>query len=458
MTIHFIAIGGSAMHNLAIALHLKEVTVTGSDDEIFEPSRSRLAAYGLLPATSGWDEKRIHAGLDAVVLGMHAHADNPELVKAKKLKLKIYSYPEFLYEHSKNKKRVVIGGSHGKTTITALILHVLKHHAVAFDYMVGAQLDDFDVMVRLSDEAPVMVLEGDEYLTSALDLRPKFHVYHPDIALISGIAWDHMNVFPTFEDYKEQFRTFIGLIPAGGTLVYCEDDETVRELCRGIRNDITIIPYSVPAFKNEDGITYLRYGEGDFPLKIFGRHNLLNISGARVICNLLGVSDGMFYEAVTTFQGASKRLELVAAGPQTAVYRDFAHAPSKLEATTRALKEQYPGRHLVACMELHTYSSLNSAFLPQYRDTMRFADTAFVYFNPHVLALKRLPPLSQEMVRTAFNHGHIRVFISSQEMVHALESLSWHHTNLLMMTSGDFDGLDVKVLAGKVVALAGSGL
>jgi len=456
MKIHFIAIGGSAMHNLAIALHLKGATVTGSDDDIFEPSRSRLAAFGLLPATPGWDEKRIHGGLEAVVLGMHAHADNPELVKAKKLGLKIYSYPEFLYEHSKNKKRVVIGGSHGKTTVTALILHVLKHHNMAFDYMVGAQLDDFDVMVRLSDEAPVMVLEGDEYLTSALDPRPKFHVYRPDIALISGIAWDHMNVFPTFEDYSEQFKSFIGLIPAGGTLVYCEDDVTVRELCRDIRDDITIIPYSVPAFKNEGGITCLRYGEKDFPLKIFGRHNLLNINGARVICNLLGVSDGMFYEAVTTFKGASKRLELVAAGPQTAVYRDFAHSPSKLEATARALKEQYPGRQLVACMELHTYSSLNSAFLPQYHDTMRFADTAFVYFNPHVLALKRLPALSPEMIKKAFGHDNLYVFTGSKEMIQALESLAWGNANLLMMTSGDFDGIDISALTGKVMSLAGS--
>jgi UDP-N-acetylmuramate: L-alanyl-gamma-D-glutamyl-meso-diaminopimelate ligase len=444
MRIHFIAIGGSAMHNLAIALVKKGDVITGSDDEIFEPSKSRLAAYGILPPSPGWDETRIHAGLDAVVLGM-------QLLKARSLGLKIYSYPEYLYEHAKNKKRIVIGGSHGKTTITSIILHVLKYYSIPCDYMVGAQLEGFDVMVSLSDSAPYIVLEGDEYLTSALDRRPKFHVYRPDVALISGIAWDHINVFPTFDIYVEQFRTFIDLIPPGGTLVYCADDPILKELCPSAKQDIIKRPYTLPEFTISDGITSLIYKGKAYPIQLFGRHNLLNINGARLICHELGVTDAMFYEAVTSFKGATKRLELVTVNATTAFYRDFAHAPSKLKATIDALKEQYPGRTLVACMELHTYSSLNTVFLPHYHGTMDKADIAMVYYNPHVLSLKRLPDLSPDGVHDAFAHRNMKVYTDSGIIVNDLHNMHWEGKNLLMMSSGDFDGMDMKKLACEIV-------
>ncbi|HNY03277.1 MAG TPA: Mur ligase family protein, partial [Bacteroidales bacterium] len=374
MRVHFIAIGGSAMHNLAIALHRKGYQITGSDDEIFEPSKSRLAACGLLPPSQGWDPVRITPGLDAVILGMHAKADNPELLKATELGLKIFSYPEYLYEQSKAKKRVVIGGSHGKTTITAMILHVLKHAGIDCDYMVGAQLDGFDVMVRLSEDAQVMVIEGDEYLTSPIDRRPKFHLYKPDIAILSGIAWDHINVFPTFDNYVDQFRIFIRQITPGGTLVYCDDDPELARICPAARGDIRIQPYGVMPHVIRDGVTWIRRAGDEVPLRIFGRHNLLNLNGALHVCRELGVDDSLFYEAIRTFGGASKRLEEIAREGQRVVYKDFAHAPSKVKATLQAVRDQYPGRTVIACLELHTYSSLSGEFLGHYQGSLDPAD------------------------------------------------------------------------------------
>jgi UDP-N-acetylmuramate: L-alanyl-gamma-D-glutamyl-meso-diaminopimelate ligase len=447
MRVHFIAIGGSAMHNLAIALHKKGYQVTGSDDEIFEPSKSRLAAQGLLPSREGWYEDNIHTGLDAIILGMHAKADNPELLKAKDLGLKIYSYPEFLYEQSKNKKRVVIGGSHGKTTITAMILHVLKENNLDCDYMVGAQLEGFDVMVRLSEEAPVMVFEGDEYLTSPIDRRPKFHLYKPDIALLSGIAWDHINVFPTFENYVDQFVTFINLITPGGTLVYCEEDKELKKICPEIRNDITTISYSSPEYFIQNGTTFIKFHRENIPLKIFGHHNLLNLQGARLVCNQLGITDEMFFQSISSFKGASKRLELLADNGSTSVFKDFAHSPSKLEATIKAVKAQFPGRKLVSCMELHTYSSLSEGFLSHYKGTMDSSDLAIVYYNPHAIQLKKLPPLSPDMIRKGFSNGKIEIFNDSRLLLERLLNVDWNNRNLLMMSSGDFDGMDLRKLA-----------
>ena len=367
MNVHFIAIGGSAMHNLAIAMHLKGCHVTGSDDEIFDPAKSRLQRYGLLPESYGWHPERITPNLDAIVLGMHARIDNPELLRAQELGLKIYSYPEYLYEQSKDKTRVVIGGSHGKTTTTAMILHVLQHCGIEADYMVGAQLEGFEVMVRLSETAKVMVIEGDEYLTSPIDRRPKFHLYKPHVAIVTGIEWDHINVFPTFEIYKDQFVQFVNVIDPGSKLIYCNDDAEVRDVAlKNTRSDITKQPYDVPPHEVVEGITYLNTAHGRVPLRVFGNHNLLNLTAARYACNSLGVTDKQFDEAIQSFGGASKRLELVKATEHSAVYKDFAHAPSKLRATSAAMKGQYPTRRLVACMELHTFSSLTAEFLKQY--------------------------------------------------------------------------------------------
>jgi len=451
MKVHFIAIGGSAMHNLAIALFKKGYLISGSDDEIFEPSKSRLAKYGLLPDKEGWDEENIHSGLDAVILGMHAKADNPELLKAQKLGLKIFSYPEFLYEQAKDKKRVVIGGSHGKTTITAMILHVLKENKMDCDYMVGAQLEGFDVMVKLSEEAPVMIFEGDEYLTSPIDRRPKFHLYKPEIALLSGIAWDHINVFPTFENYVGQFTTFINLITPGGKLIYCNDDEELRKICPSTRSDLDLLPYSIVAHFIRDGKTFVRYNNQTVSVELFGHHNLLNMNGARIVCNQLGIDDDHFYKAISSFKGASKRLELVKKNDQTSVFKDFAHSPSKLQATIKAVKEQFPERKLVACMELHTYSSLSKDFLSHYRGTMDMADYPVIYFNPHAIQIKNLSPISKEDIMDGFSNQKLEIFNDSKLLWERLVAENWENKNLLLMSSGDYDGMDLSLL-GETVA------
>ena len=435
------------MHNLAIALSQKGITVTGSDDEIFDPAKSRLEKYGLLPAEFGWHPERITPDLDAVVLGMHARIDNPELLRAQELGLKIYSYPEYLYEQSKDKLRIVIGGSHGKTTTTAMILHVLAHCGIEADYMVGAQLKGFDVMVRLSHTAKVMVIEGDEYLTSPIDRRPKFHLYHPNVAIITGIEWDHINVFPTFDIYREQFAKFIDLIEPDGTLVYCDEDKEVHRVAmENRRTDIQKLPYVCPEHRVVDGVTEI----GRTKLRIFGHHNLLNLTAARLACRQVGVMDEQFDEAISTFEGASKRLELVKKNDSCAVYKDFAHAPSKLRATIHAMREQYPDRKLVACMELHTFSSLTQEFLQQYAHSMDEADVRYVYFSQHALQLKKLPPLDPDEVRRAFG-GDVEVFTDSAAMVAKVKAMEWKSANLLMMSSGNFDGIDFNQLAEEII-------
>ena len=451
MNVHFIAIGGSAMHNLAIALKKKGILVTGSDDEIFEPAKSRLRKYDLLPIDEGWFPERITGELDAIILGMHARVDNPELLKAQELGIKVYSYPEFLYEQARGKRRVVIGGSHGKTTITAMILHVLQSVGKECDYMVGAQLEGFEVMVKLTASAPVMVFEGDEYLTSPIDRRPKFHLYMPDIALISGIAWDHMNVFPTFDNYIEQFRIFARLVSENGKLIYCKEDKVVADAVKSAGNSVELIGYSLPENTLEKGVTYLITPHGKFALKVFGHHNLLNLSGALEVCRQLGVDDQDFYKAISSFKGASNRLESIGKNEHTMIFRDFAHSPSKLKATTSAVKEQYPDRKLVACMELHTYSSLSQAFLEQYAGAMDAADLPIVFFNPHALAIKKLPPITPEQVKIAFCRKDILVFTDSDQLFDLLQSMDWKNKNLLMMSSGDFGGKDVKELANQLL-------
>ena len=449
MNVHFIAIGGSAMHNLAIALSRKGANVTGSDDEIFEPSRTRLEKQGILPDTIGWFPEKINAQLDAVILGMHARADNPELLRAKELGLDIYSYPEYLYEQSKNKTRVVIGGSHGKTTITSMLLHVVNALGMNVDYMVGAQLEGYDCMVKLTEEANVMILEGDEYLSSPIDRRPKFHLYKPDVAIISGIAWDHINVFPTFENYVEQFDTFCSLISENGTLIYNVDDEEVNKLGVKFSSTKETVAYQTPEYDVTETGTLLYFNGEKYPLKIFGSHNLQNLMGAMRIGQKIGIEPEDFFKAIESFTGAGKRLQKVAEKGTFTMFKDFAHSPSKLKATTKAVKEQFVKRHVVACMELHTFSSLKKEFLPHYENAMQAADEAIVYFSHEVVAHKKLDPITKELVAAGFGGG-VTVLNETQEILDFIHSKNWNNSVLLMMSSGNFDGINYEVLGDEL--------
>lgn len=450
MRTHFIAIGGSAMHNLALALHNKGYHVTGSDDAIFEPSKTRLEKKGILPKEMGWFPEKITVDIEAVILGMHAKADNPELLKAQELGLKIYSYPEFLYEQSKNKTRVVIGGSHGKTTITSMILHVMHYHNIQVDYMVGAQLEGFDTMVHLTEENDFIVLEGDEYLSSPMDRRPKFHLYHPNIALISGIAWDHINVFPTYENYVNQFEIFIQLITNGGILVYNEDDAEVKRVAEAATNPIRKLPYATPKYKVENGVTLLATPEGDMPIEVFGAHNLNNLSGAKWICQNMGVDEVDFYEAIASFKGASKRLEKIAESKNKVAYKDFAHSPSKVAATTKAVKEQYPDRTVIACLELHTYSSLNAEFLKEYQGALEFADVAVVFYSPDAVKIKQLKEVTYEQIAASFNRDDLIIYTNPKDFKDYLFNLNLDNSALLLMSSGNYGGLNFDVVKALV--------
>ncbi|MFS4445103.1 UDP-N-acetylmuramate--L-alanine ligase [Maribacter sp. 2307UL18-2] len=443
MKIHFIAIGGSAMHNLALALEHKGYVITGSDDVIYEPSKSRLRDKGLLPESFGWFPEKIQSDLDAVILGMHAKDDNPELLKAQELGVSIYSYPEFLYEQSKNKTRVVIGGSHGKTTITSMILHVLNYHDRSVDYMVGAQLEGFDRMVHLTEENDFMVLEGDEYLSSPIDRRPKFHLYQPNIALLSGIAWDHINVFPTFENYVDQFRIFVDSIVKGGSITYNEEDIEVKKVVEASENTIRKLPYRTPEYVVENGQTFLETPEGPMPIEIFGKHNLSNLAGAKWICQNIGIDEDDFYEAIASFTGASKRLEKIAEGPTTVAYKDFAHSPSKVTATTKAVKEQYPDRKLIAFLELHTYSSFNPDFLKEYKGALDAADVAVVFYLPESVAIKKLAAVSPEQISNAFQRNDLEIQTDATAFKTFVFQQDFEDSVLLFMSSGNYGGLDL---------------
>ena len=454
MNIHFIAIGGSAMHNLAIALKNKGYFVTGSDDAIFEPSKSRLEKYGILPTEMGWFPDKITSNLDAVILGMHAKADNAELLRSQELNIKIYSYPEYLYEQSKNKTRVVIGGSHGKTTITAMILHVMHYHDIEVDYMVGAQLEGFETMVHLTETNDFMLLEGDEYLSSPIDRRPKFHLYQPNIALLSGIAWDHINVFPTFENYVEQFEIFVSMITKGGILVYNEEDSTVKNVAENATNPIRKLPYSTPKYKIVNGKTLLHTPEGDMPIEVFGAHNLNNLAGAKWICQNMGVDEDRFYEAIASFKGASKRLEKIAESKTKVAYKDFAHSPSKVAATTKAVKQQYADRTVVACLELHTYSSLNADFLSEYEGALDFADVAVVFYSPDAVKIKQLDDVSYDQISKAFKRDDLIIFTNSEDFRTYLFQLKLENSVLLLMSSGNFDGININEFGKALIAKA----
>ena len=443
MKTHFIAIGGSAMHNLAIALKDKGYEVSGSDDAIFEPSKSRLAKKEILPEELGWFPEKISSDIDAIILGMHAHQDNPELAKAKELGLKIYSYPEFLYEQSKTKTRVVIAGSHGKTTITSMILHVLNFHQKDVDFMVGAQLEGFDCMVKLTDDNDFMVLEGDEYLSSPIDLRSKFLLYQPNIALMSGIAWDHINVFKTFDDYIEQFRRFVASITPGGILVYNEEDTEVVKVVENADNYFRKIPYKTPQYELNDGKVYLKTEMGDIPLSVFGAHNLLNLEGARNICHHLGIMDEEFYDAIMSFKGASKRLEKVERQDKGTLYKDFAHAPSKVKAAIKAFCEQFKNEKKYGFLELHTYSSLNPVFLEQYDHAMDGLDEAIVFYSEDALKIKRMEPISPDLIKEKFKNENLKVFTNAEELHAYWDLLDKTQGVYMMMSSGNFGGLDL---------------
>jgi len=447
--IHFIAIGGAIMHQLALALHHKGFVITGSDDEITDPAKSNLSAAGLLPNAMGWFPERITTKLDAVVLGMHARDNNPELLAAKQLGIPVYSFPQYIYEVSKDKKRVVVAGSHGKTTITSMIMHILKTQGIVFDYMVGARVPGFDQSVQLTD-APIIVLEGDEYPASAEEKRPKIFFYHPDIAVLSGIAWDHINVFPTYENYFSQFTAFLQMMKSGATLYYNHEDSAVNNAVAQAGGNLNAIPYQTPDFSYVDGSPVIVTPEGPLTFSVFGRHNMLNMQAAVNVCKALGVAEQACYNAMTTFTGAARRLEKIAATDKLLIYRDFAHAPSKLKATLDAVREAYPGHKLVACFELHTFSSLNEKFLAEYAHTMDAADEALVYFSKHALELKGLPPLDKDIVKKYFERSDLTIY----DEKNVLKETVQHRTEagekpvfLLLMSSGTFDGIDWATLA-----------
>jgi len=440
--VHFISIGGAVMHNMAIALHKKGYIVTGSDDEIYEPAKSRLQKYGLLPHAIGWNACSITSDLDAVILGMHARANNPELDAAKAMGLKIYSFPEFMFEQTQHKKRIVVGGSHGKTTTTAMILHVLKKNGIEFDYLVGSQLEGFETMVGFSESSKLAVFEGDEYLTSALDLRPKFHVYQAEIGIITGIEWDHINVFPTYDNYKEQFEIFAKALPENGALIYCAADKAVDEMVNTLTIQARKVPYSTPQFEVANGKVSVQFEGKNYPLQIFGTHNLQNMMAAMYACQEAEISNDQFLTAIGSFTGTAKRLETIKATENSIVYRDFAHAPSKLRATVNAVRELYPERKLIAVYELHTYSSLDKAFLPQYANSMQAADFAAVLFSKHALEMKKMPMLSEDEV--AENFGNNTHAFSNKEALHNwIKNHYSGNENLLLMSSGTFDGMSL---------------
>lgn len=450
MKMHFIAIGGSAMHNLALAMHQAGHEVTGSDDEIFEPSRSRLAAKGLLPGHEGWFPEKVTEDIGAVILGMHARADNPELLRAKELGLPVYSYPEFLYNQTQHKTRIVVGGSHGKTTVTSMIMHVLKNAGVKFDYMVGSLVQGFDTMVAFSDDAKIAVFEGDEYLSSPIDLRPKFHLYKPHIAIITGIAWDHVNVFPTFDNYVEQFRIFTRLIEPDGTLIYSADDPTNEAVAAGVRQDITVIPYNAYPHHERNGKTFLATGEGEVAVEVFGEHNMQNLTAALHACRFAGVEEKEFCRHIATFTGAAKRLQKIHDDTKLTLFLDFAHSPSKVMATIAAVKKQFPERRLIACFELHTFSSMTETFLPEYAHATDEADAVCIFVNAHAFEMKRKEPFTAEMVKNGFKNPRLAVAYKNDELEQWLMQEAVNNSVVLMMSSGNFNGMNLNELAVKI--------
>lgn len=437
------------MHNLAIALKQAGHDVSGSDDEIFDPSRATLIKHGLLPEKEGWHPEKLDQSFDAVILGMHAKQDNPELLKAQELGLTIFSFPEYIYDQSKNKQRIVIAGSHGKTTITAIIIHVLNFLKHKFDYVIGAKVNGIENTVKLSD-APIIIIEGDEYLSSPLDPTPKFVRYQHHVGLISGISWDHANVFPTEEEYVKQFDLFADQTPKGGILIYCEQDSIALIIGKKERTDVLAIPYRSHTHNLDKGKIYLTDGKEKYPIKIFGSHNYQNISGAKEILKKIGVTEEQFFEAISSFEGASGRLQKIKETNGFSIYKDFAHAPSKVKATVKAMKEIHPSRDLVACLELHTLSSLSKTFIPQYKDSMKAAQVQIIYINAEKMKKKKLEPLVDSDIRKGFAAPAMHIFNDAKKLEEFLLQQSWANKNLLMMSSGNFGGLPISEMAEKI--------
>ena len=440
MKIHFIAIGGSIMHNLAICLKNLGYTISGSDDNIYNPAEDQLKKANIYPNKLGWDANRITKDLDFVITGMHAKIDNPEIIRAKELNLEILSFPEFIRKHSENKQRIVIGGSHGKTTITSMVMHVLKQNGLDFDYLVGANLEGFDVMVKLSD-APIIVLEGDEYLNSALDPTPKFLKYDHHIGVLSGVEWDHINAFPTEEIYIEQFRKFADKSPKAGTFIYCETDPISKEIGMESRDDVTSIPYKAHSYKIVDGKTILLTDFGDMPIQIFGKHNMENLSAAKEVAKQLCIGDLEFYQAIQTFNGSAKRLETIYESPEFIIYQDFAHSPSKAKASINAVKEQHPNKKLIAVLELHTFSSLNPDFLSQYKNTTLKADEIIVFMDKDILKKKGSTEISENQIKEFFNDDRVQLIDNSESLRQTIKESVVNQSCLLIMSSGNLGGL-----------------
>jgi UDP-N-acetylmuramate: L-alanyl-gamma-D-glutamyl-meso-diaminopimelate ligase len=452
MKLHFISIGGNVMHQLALALHQKGYTITGSDDEIVDPAKSNLQKAGILPSEIGWNDQLITKDLDGVILGMHARENNPELAKALQLGIPVYSFPEYIYKESQHKKRIVIGGSHGKTSTTAMIMHLFQQQHLSFDYLVGAAIKGFQGSVQLT-EAPIIVCEGDEYPASALVKKPKFHFLYPHLAVITGIAWDHINVFPTFDVYLEQFTLFIQKIEPGGILIYNQTDETLENLVKNcLRTDISYLPYVLPTYRVVDGITEIEIDGLIGNLAVFGEHNLLNLQAARLVGEQLGISAKDFLQSMENFSGAAKRLELLAAGKKARVYRDFAHAPSKVMATIRAVRQQFPQHYLIAVLELHTFSSLNEKFLEEYKGAMDDANLAAVFYTHHSLEQKKLPPLETSKVKSGFGNESLIILHDQESLLEWLSHQDYQHTVLLLMSSGTFDGANMLTFAETITA------
>ena len=450
MNLHFVAIGGSAMHSLAMAMHRLGHKVSGSDDIIFEPSKSNLRNTGLLPPRLGWFPKKIDSEIDIVILGMHSKKDNPELLKAQDLGLNIQSYPEFLSEISKNKTKVVIAGSHGKTTITSMIIHVLKYHAIDIDFMVGAPQININRTIEISEKNNFILIEGDEYLSSPIDRKPKFLWYKPEIALISGIAWDHVNVYPNYDDYVKQFNSFISSIQPGGVLIFNNEDKLLKELVENNSNTIKKIPYSTPNFFVENTTTYLETEEGEIPTSIFGSHNLLNLSGAQWISQLMGVNISDFYEAIPSFKGASKRLECQAKGKTSFLFNDFAHAPSKVKATVDAIDRQFLNYEITFCLELHTFSSLDLEFLKKYADTLKKTSNSIIFYDPVVLKNKNRRPISEDYIKKAFDHPTLKLFTDKNALMNFLIDKNYDKHVLVFMSSGNFGGIDWEIIKSHI--------
>ncbi len=443
MKIHFIAIGGAIMHQLAIALLRKGFEITGSDDEIHNPAKANLEQVGLMPEAIGWHPERITPELDGVILGMHAKANNPELLKAQELGIKIYSFPEYIYEVAKDKKRVVIAGSHGKTTTTAMVMHVLKECGLAFDYMVGAQVAGFEHAVQLSD-APLIILEGDEYPASVIEKRPKIHFYQPHISVLTGIAWDHVNVFPTFENYKEQFEIYLNGFANDSLLIFNAEDEEVKQLSLKYLTKFRTQAYQTPDFLVVDNTVVINTPYGEQPLQLFGNHNIQNMEAARQVCSELGIDEIQFFKAIASFKGAARRFEKINEREDFVAYRDFAHAPSKLKASLQGARNQFRDRYLIACFELHTYSSLNEAFLKEYKESMLPADAAAVFYSSHALQIKGLPPLHKETIQHHFGQDNLLVEDNKDALaawIRAQIAQAPKPVCLLLMSSGTFDGM-----------------